>query len=444
MGKVNATGALGGAASGAALGTAIMPGIGTAVGAIGGGLLGSGILNSDPTAPEMPPIVDPVSGQQLGDAQSQVNQAQGNTASGLAQQQNFVNALNAQNGIGNQSQVYNQLQGIANGRGPNPAQAMLNQATGANVANQAALMASQRGAGANAGMIARQAANQGAAIQQNAVGQGATMQANQSLNAIGAAGNMANQQVGQQANAVGNLNQFSQGAQGLAQSQQNNLLNAQGSYNNALTGGQGNVNNNNQNVAQMQANQTGGLLNGAGAAATALGGMKGTAPTTTSGGFNTSGGTNNVDLGNTGGAAANSINPETIQAASAGGMTMAATGGQIPGPSSFVGRHLANKPQMLAHGGTVDAMVSPGERYLSPKELKKVEQGKKSPMKAGEKIPGKPKVGGATNDYANDTVHKKLQAGGVVLPRSVTQDKNPSAAAAKFVQAILSKQGLKQ
>lgn len=410
--KGGLTGGLGGAASGAAIGSAV-PGIGTAIGAIGGGLLGGlgGLFGGgDDTAPQMPNIVDPVTGQQIAQAGQQ-------TQSGLAQMQSFVDALNGQNGIAHQSQVYDQLQGVANGTGPNPAQAMLNQATGANVANQAALMAGQRGAGANAGLIARQAAQQGGAIQQNAAGQGATMQANQSLNAIGAAGNMANQMVGQQANAIGNYNQFAQGNQG-------QILNAAGQYNNTVAGGQGNVNTNNQAVAGRNADFTGGLLNGAGAAATAIGGAKKQPLTTPVQGVPMAGGP--MDAG--GGAA-----PQMV----------AAQGGMVPGPSSFVGRHLAGMPQMLAKGGQVDALVSPGERYIDPKQLKEVASGKKSPMKAGEKISGKPKVGGAKNDYANDTVHKKLEAGGVVLPRSVTQAKDPSAAAAKFVQAILSKQGLK-
>src|ERR1035437_2296226 len=62
-------------------------------------------------------------------------------------------ALGKQNGIQNQSDVYGQLQGVASGTGPNPAMAALNQATGANVANQSAMMAGQRGAGANVGMM---------------------------------------------------------------------------------------------------------------------------------------------------------------------------------------------------------------------------------------------------------------------------------------------------
>lgn len=166
----------------------------------------------------------------------------------LQQYQQFVNALQQQGGVQNQSNVFNQLQGVANGQGPNPAQAMLNQATGANVANQAALMAGQRGSSANPGLLARQAAMQGGALQQQAAGQGATMQANQSLNALGQLGGLASQQVAQQANAQGNL--LGQTQAGL-QNQNANQVN--------LAGIQG-------QVAQQNAKGQGGILNGIGGA----------------------------------------------------------------------------------------------------------------------------------------------------------------------------------
>ncbi len=105
---------------------------------------------------------------------------------------------------GQQNQVYSQQQNLAQqllnqsqGRGPNPAQAQLAQNTGQNVANQSALMASQRGAGSNVGLMARQAALQGANTQQNAIGQAATLGAQQQLQAqnqlSGLYGNLANQ-----------------------------------------------------------------------------------------------------------------------------------------------------------------------------------------------------------------------------------------------------------
>lgn len=87
-----------------------------------------------------------------------------------------------------QNDIFSQQQGLAQqllaqsqGQGPNPAQAALAQSTGQNAQMQAALMASQRGASANPALMARQAAMQGANVQQQGVGQAATMQAQQQL-----------------------------------------------------------------------------------------------------------------------------------------------------------------------------------------------------------------------------------------------------------------------
>jgi hypothetical protein len=94
----------------------------------------------------------------------------------------------------------------------------------------------------------------------------------------------------------------------------------------------------------------------------------------------------------------------------------------------------------LAQGGqVVPALVSPGEKYLNPREVEMVKKTGVNPMQVGEKIPGKPKVSGAKDSYANDTVPKTLEKGGIVLPRHVTQAKDPAKAAAKFVQGILAK-----
>jgi hypothetical protein len=106
---------------------------------------------------------------QQGYDQGQINNAIGQSQSGLQQQGQFNQQMAGVNGIGNQQGVFNQLQGVSNGTGPNPAMAALNQATSNNIANQAALMAGQRGASANSGLIARQAAMQGANTQQQGV-----------------------------------------------------------------------------------------------------------------------------------------------------------------------------------------------------------------------------------------------------------------------------------
>lgn len=135
----------------------------------------------------------------LGNVYGQGQELAGQMA-GVGGVQNLNNALQSQQALAGQQQgLANQYQDIASGQGPNPAMAMLNQQTGQNVAQQASLMAGQRGAGSNVGLLARQAGQQGAGIQQQAVGQGATMQAQQSLNAL--------QGIGNQQQAIGNTNQ---------------------------------------------------------------------------------------------------------------------------------------------------------------------------------------------------------------------------------------------
>lgn len=326
----------------------------------------------------------------VGPSASQTAQSNKDVATSMKQQKDFIKALQAQGGLGNQTDVYNQLSGVAAGTGPNPAQAMLAQATGQNTANQAALMAGQRGSSANAGMIARQAAMQGAANQQNAVGQGATLQANQSLGALQGMGNMANTMV---SNQQGALNQYGQ----QATNNQGNIFGLQQSANSA------NANIAAQN-AQSQANMMGNIM---GAAGTVGGFMVGGPPGAVVGG---------------------QVGKET-------GKSMKAEGGPVEpvsGPRSVVGRHF----HMMAKGGNVPAMVSPGEQYLDKGDVQQVKSGA-NPLAVGERIPGKPKHPG--NNYANDVVPKDLEAGGIVIPNSIMQSKDAAKKAAKFVEACLAK-----
>ncbi len=215
-----------------------MSGIGGLMG-LGGGASGSGFAGPAGTNPS-----------DLSGAKSDVHDA-------LMRQRQFTDALAGQNGLGNQNQVYSQLQDIAAGRGPNPAQAQLAEATRQNVANQAALMASQRGAGQNAGLIARQASMRGGDLQQQAANQAATLQAQQSMNAINSAGNIANTQVGQQQAGQNALAQTALGNQANTYSLQGNLNNA----NAGLAGGS----------QKNQAGMLGGLMNGAGGMASMFG-----------------------------------------------------------------------------------------------------------------------------------------------------------------------------
>lgn len=171
---------------------------------------------------------------------------------GLAQQSAFIQALQAQGGIQNQNQAYAGYQGLANGTGPNPAQAQLAQATQANVANQAAQAAGQRGASQNVGMIARGAANQGANIQQQAAGQAATMGAQQQVQGLQGMAGIAGQQVNNLAGAQQNYNQ--------------NNLGSIGAYNGALGSFMGGANTAETSIElannKNQSGLFGGLLSG--------------------------------------------------------------------------------------------------------------------------------------------------------------------------------------
>lgn len=407
------------------------------MGAMGGMLgMGGGSGGTGVSGPTGAPIEATTNGGQIATAYN-------GTQDALAQQKALLEALQTQNGIQNQSNVYNQMQGIANGTGPNPARDMFNQATAANVANQAALMAGQRGAGANVGLMARQAGMQGGNIQQQAAGQGATLQSNQALNALGAMGNISGQQVANQMNAT-------QANNAARQNEQQMLINAQQGYNTNQVQNQNSVNSANATMASGRAGQQpgaiGGLMNAAGpvlgnffktlgAAGGGLAGMGSSGMLSAGAG----------DAITTGGVAAGGMAAESAPI-----MMAAAEGGMIDksaplGPKSSFARHILNpNPPRMAEGGKVPALVAPGERYLPPSEVKAVAAGKKAPMQAGEKIQGTPKVGGAKNSYANDTVPKTLQEGGIVLPRSVTQSKDPAKKAAEFVSAILKRDALKK
>jgi len=523
--------------------------VGAVTGLVGGGGGGGGtsfatMNNND--------LMNPFSSSQQ--ATTQYQNAYTGSQAALQQQQNFLTALQGQNGIQNQSNVYSQLQGVANGTGPNPAQAMLNQSTQQNVANQAALMAGQRGASANAGLIARQAAQQGAQTQQQAAGQAATMQSQQSLGALGQLGGIAGQQVAQQGSAT-------QGLSASQQAEQGQIQNAIAAQNNASVG----INTANASMAntQMQGQQSmiGGLMNMGAAAGAAMLMMKdggqvrqrfdGGGYAMQSADYNN---TDPVDYGS-GATDMSSVGPQanTSQKATTGNVSAPATpstpvapstptvkssfsqlanqkhpSNQNPGQQnqqqpfnmgqqgnnggsglsqgannlgSVLGKAIGNYfnkssssnsqpgsvltpseqnnmnlginpasaplPQQTttgpdmdnsspaqasgnadpdqmnaARGGKVPALVSPGEVYLKPKDVKKVVNGA-DPMKVGEHIPGKPKVGGAKNSYANDTVKKTLDEGGIVVPRSKTKGKNPSEASIRFVHAIAAKHGMR-
>lgn len=315
------------------------------------------------------------------DVKGGVNTAQG----ALGMQANFLNQLQNANGVGNTSLAAHYAADAAGGGGPNPAQAMLNQSTGANTANQAALMAGQRGTGGNAGLMSRQAAMQGANNQQQMNGQAATMNAQQQLAAQQLLANIGGQQTAQQQQGLQN---YSGGAQGLLGIQSNGL-NQQNS--NQMAIGQMNQTNARQNAQTNQA-LGGGFLNGMGSMMGSMGG------------------------GGAGGA-------------SAMGGPMAGGAMDAGGASSMMGPAM----MMAAEGGQVPTTIN-GMGARS-------QFGQACNMKSGGHVPGKAAVKG--DSYANDTVPAMLSPGEVVIPRHIMQQADPAAAAQRFVAAVLAKQGKK-
>lgn len=383
--------------------------------------------------------------------------------------QNLSSALAAQQALSTQQQgTLSQYQNIANGTGPNPAQAALNQSTGQNVANQAALMAGQRGAGSNVGLIARQAAQQGAATQQQAVGQGATLQAQQQLNAlsgltaqqqaIGAtqqnAANIAAQQIGMQQTALNTaqnsatgitaqqqaqqqalagqanqqvsqqqaaqqalnaqtntlanqqINQTNANAQ-TAQGQQQILQNSLAAQNNANVSSQGNVNSGNATLANANIQNQGKIIGGLGQAIGVAAGLA-------------QGGMVHkfADGGMTDPSMPMVAQPPQI-------MPQEPAGGSSSGPISVFGK-LLSQAGSAGGAGAIAAASKGGLAEAGGKVI-----AKSSDQKAIKK----------GNSYSNDKIPAYLSEKEIVLPRTVTQSADPVKSAADFVAKVLGKNG---
>jgi len=355
-----------------------------------------------------------------------------------------------QTGMNNLGSSYQQLQNVAAGNGPNPAMAQYNQNVQNNAKQQAGAISSIQGI--SPALASRMATQQGSAAMQNAAAQGATAESQQQLGAMGQAANVAN---------------------------------AQATNANAM---QSNINNVNGNLANttMQGQQglIGGVLGGAGAAFGMAGG--GIVPRYADGGsisqpFSPLSSLPQVSLsagpqssagqflggGNAGAQALNSgmsklgsgissaMKPAaapTVDKSSAigdyapGGNEIYSTpnyaanamnlhGGADPMVSNYASQ-LMGAATGMAKGGQVKAMLSPGEAYIPPQKLKDAVR-KKNPLADGKRVPGKPKIPG--DSYANDVVPAKLEAGGVVIPNSIMQSKDPAKGARDFIADIIAK-----
>lgn len=270
-------------------------------------------------------------------------QAQAGMAQGQAALQGFNPLLAAglNTGVyGQQQQLANMLMQQAQGKGPNPAQAMLNQNTAQNIQQQASLMGSQRGASANPNLLARQAAQQGSQIQQQAAGQAATLGAQQQLAAQGALASQQAQMAGQNLGLQGTY-------ANAAQNYMNSLLGGVQAQNQAALG-QGQIH---AGMAAAQGQQTGqligGLLGGAGAALGMFGAPA--AAATTAGTIGTTAGT---------------AMPTLTMPSNMLGAVAKSDGGPVPGKAQHPGDHPGND--------TVPAMLSPGE-FVIPRTAMKSE-----------------------------------------------------------------------
>lgn len=311
----------------------------------------------------------------------------------IGQQQGLVNSLAGYgfNGIAAQQDVYNQqaqlaqqLQAQSMGQGPNPAQAQLAQNTAANTANQAAMMAGQRGVSSNTGLAGRQIAQQGAMNQQNAVGQAATLQAQQQLAAQsalmqqqGMMANTAGTQIGQYSNQLNNLGN-------LNLAQQQTLYNAQTGNASAANQAAANQNQANQNQYLNNAAIIGGIGQGIGGLAGAFAPQK---------------------KAHGGEIEDRQQSDETKVIADKGW-------GKI-----IIINDQDGRPQPLAHGGCASNVGNM--------------------LKGGGFVPGQARVAGDSS--RNDIVDAKLSPGEIVIPRSIAQHPNAPQKAAQFVAALMAR-----
>lgn len=374
----------------------------------------------------------------------------------LEQQRAFTQLLagTVPGALESQRLVQEQLRQQMAGQGPSVAQRQLAEATGQNVAQQAALMAGQRGASANVGLAGRNIGMAGTRAQQQAAGQAATLRAQEQLAAQQQLSGLAGTQIGQLQGAQ------QLGLQGTSAAQQN-ILNA---------------------IAQRNATQA-AIAQGNQQFQTGLiGGLIGSGSTALKGAFAEGGevGTDNDDeeqddffssFSKSMSGQKQNVNPNYQAGQMAGQAAGQAVGSALSGlfgkgvqgqtKGGYAGANLGVQTQMpqminpmptaanigamklgLSHGGKVPAMVSPGEKYLPPNEVKKVAKGEKDAISAGKTIPGKAKVSG--DSYANDTVKATLQEGGIVIPRSVMQSDDPAEKARQFVAAVLAKKQAKR
>lgn len=379
----------------------------------------------------------------------QLSAAYSGAQNALGQQQGIANTLGGQlnAGANTQNQLTNMLTQQAQGGGPNPAQAQLNQATGQNIAQQAALAANQRGAGANAGLLASQNAQQGAATQQQAAGQAATLGAQQQLAAQNSLQNLASTQVNQGQNAV-------QGINNAQQNEQNILQGANTANNNANVANAANINNVNAAISTGNQKANSDVISGLGGIGSAAGSLAGL--------FASGGEVKKMAMG--GKVKNEDKKPVNVNPFNHGSpmnqvhmvkppMKMAEGG--MAGPQSFVGSWLNSDTNTQAPQAPAPANISVPEdskkdsggglASLAPIAMMAMASNgglmkKGGPVKAHNQSE---KADVAGDSLKNDKIPTMLSEGEVVIPRHIMEHPNAPAMAAQFVAQQLAKRGRK-
>jgi len=346
-----------------------------------------------------------------------------------------------------QADVYGQQQALANallaqsqGQGPDPAQAMLNQATGQNVSNQAALMAGARGANANPALIAKLAAQQGAAAQQASIGQGAGLQAQYQIAVQDALAKqqqaMANQALQQESLRQGALaaenTALTAGSLGAQQ------INANVAGQNATTRGTvaGGILSGIASVGSMLASGMGGMHKGGEVPHMADGGLMGIANYATPGVMAVPTWVNpmqeNAALK---AGVADIMNPKRPGAGQPTALGGPQAGGAADSFEMFKGN--GTDPGMAPSSigpGAIDSFEGVGQGMMF------ASHGGQAPLvmdaRSGGKVPGRAEMPG--DHEANDTQPAVLSPGEIVIPRSIAQDPNAPDKAAEFIKHLKS------
>lgn len=375
----------------------------------------------------------------LGNGYSTQSGASPNQATANKQQEIDRNNLNAV--YGQQGDLAKMLLAQAQGQGPNLAELQLQQATNQNNQQAAGALASQRGM--NPALAQRLIAQQTAANNQNAAGQAGVLRAQQQLASQGALGNV----YGQQANeSQANANMYTQ-AQTSA-----NQANAQIAQNNANTnagivggimGGVssalglaegGEVDSPHKHLEKLLisiGNKVHPLKLASGGALGKLP-MNAIDPALAAGTPDIFGGVPSPkkEDPNAGLAAAQQTFNKNLLDTNSPMMKVSGSGIDVNDPTESITQG-DTAYQKAAHGGKIDAMVSPGERFIPPELVEAVKKGHVKASHVAPKIPGKAKVKG--DDEKNDIVPAKLEVGGVVIPRTKADN---DADAQEFLKAL--------